>query len=208
MHITVKRVVMIAVFSALSALLYIFIKFPLPIFPSFLDVNISMIPVIICSFVLGPVDASVCVLIRCLIKLPFSTTGYVGELADLIMGLVTSIPCGLIYKIKLKHKTFIAFLLVPVMWVLSGIITNIYINIPFYVDFYFDGDTEPLLGMCRDAFKLISFGHITNITMDDFMFYYIVLAIIPFNLLLSLIVVIITIPIHKRLKRLYDQIGH
>ena len=103
MNNKVKRIVLVAVFSALTTLLYIFVKFPLPIFPTFLDVNISMIPVIICAFVLGPVDASVCVIIRCLIKLPMSSTAYVGELADLIMGLGTCIPCGIIYKFKFNY---------------------------------------------------------------------------------------------------------
>ncbi len=201
-----KRIVMIAVFSAISTLLYIFVKFPLPIFPSFLDINISMIPVILISFILGPIDASVCVLIRCLVKLPFSSTAYVGELADLIMGLATCIPCALINKTNLKHKKVLALISVCVMWVVSGILTNVYINIPFYLKMYFNGDYEPLIEMCSDVFSLISFGRITNITIDNFMFYYVVLAVIPFNLLLSLIVVLITAPIDKRLKSLYDRI--
>ncbi len=205
MNNKVKRIVLVAVFSALTTLLYIFVKFPLPIFPTFLDVNISMIPVIICAFVLGPVDASVCVIIRCLIKLPMSSTAYVGELADLIMGLGTCIPCGIIYKFKFKHKTIVALLSVVFMWVGLGIITNVYINIPFYTEFYFGGSLDGLLGMCSDAFRLISFGNITSITEDTFMFYYILLAVIPFNLLLSLIVVIITAPIHKRLRKMYDR---
>lgn len=204
--ISVKRVVMIAIFSALTTLLYIYVKFPLPIFPSFLDVNISMIPVIICAFVLGPIDASICVLIRFLLKLPLTSTMYVGELADLIMGLGTAIPCAFIYKSNCKYKTLFSFISVPVMWVGLGIITNIYINIPFYIDFYFDGDMTPLLGMCTDAFKLISFGRITNITFDNFMLYYILLAVIPFNLLLSIIVIVITAPLHKRLRIVYDKI--
>ena len=124
MNITVKRVVMVAIFSALTTLLYILVKFPLPIFPSFLDINISMIPVIICAFVLGPIDASICVLMRFLIKLPMTSTMYVGELADLIMGLGTCLPCAFIYKTNWKYKTLIAFISVPVMWVCLGIITN------------------------------------------------------------------------------------
>lgn len=203
----VKRLVMIAIFSAITTLLYIYVKFNLPIFPTFLDVNISMIPIIICSFMLGPIDASVCVLIRFLCKLPLTSTAYVGELADLIMGLVTCIPCGIIYKTNWKYKSVLAFALVPIMWVASGVLTNVYINIPFYVDFYFNGDMTPLIGMCSDAFKLISFGHITSITVNDFMFYYIMLAVIPFNLMLSIVVVVITVPVHKRLKVLYNRIG-
>jgi len=44
------------------------------------------------------------------------------------------------------------------------------------------------------------------VTADNFMVCYVFLAVIPFNLMLSLIVVLITIPIHNRLKALYDMI--
>ena len=37
----VRDITIVAVMGALSALLYIFVKFPLPIFPSFLDMQIS-----------------------------------------------------------------------------------------------------------------------------------------------------------------------
>ena len=39
------------------------------------------------------------------------------------------------------------------------------------------------------------------------MFYYIMFAVIPFNLFLSLIVVGVTVPVHKRLKVLYENFG-
>ena len=73
-------------------------------------------------------------------------------------------------------------------------------------DYYKDGVPNALVGMCKDAFKLISFGNITDVNQSNFMAYYIFFAVIPFNLLLSLIVIGVTALVHKRLKILYDMI--
>ena len=48
---------------------------------------------------------------------------------------------------------------------------------------FFNPQTVAIIGASRDALKLISFGHITNVTKSNFMFYYIVFAVIPFNLI-------------------------
>lgn len=206
---TIKRISFIAIFAAISVVLYCYVKFPLPIFPSFLDVNFSMIPIIICAFMLGPWDACVCVILRCILKwiLPPGTgTGYVGELADVLIGLATVIPAGLMYqKSKSANKAFKAFVLVAISWVTMAIISNIFINIPWFTHLYFKGDMTPLVGICNTAFNVISFGKITA-TQDNFMVCYVFLAVIPFNLMLALIVIFITALIHKRLKVLYDLI--
>lgn len=211
----IKRIAFDAIFSAITVVLYIFAKFNIPIFPSFLDINFSMIPVIICAFMLGPWDAGIVVIIRCLLKWAFvgSGTGYVGELADVLIGLAACLPAGAIYHYtNLKHKTLLSFIMVCAGWILMGILSNIFINIPWYTNLYFKenyyetGVAQPLVGMCSDAFKLITFGNFTSLNKDNFMFYYILLAIIPFNLFLSLIVVLVTFPIHKRLRVLYDMI--
>ena len=200
---SIKRLTFIAIFSAISGLLYVYIKFPLPIFPSFLDVNFSMIPIIICTFMLGPIDAGIVVLIRTVLKilLAGSTTGYVGEFADILICLPTALISGSIYKYtNFKNKTLLSFISVSISWILFAIISNTFINIPFYGNLF---GMEMVIGASKDAFKLISFGLINNVTEANFIYYYIAFAVIPFNLILSLIVIAITIPVHKRLKDLY-----
>ena len=207
----VKRAVVDSMFGAITAVLYMFAKFKMPIFPSFLEINLSMVAVIICAFMLGPIDASICVLLRFFAKIIFmgTSTQYVGELTDLLLGLVTVLPAGIIYHhTNLKHKTLLSFILVIACWVVGGILTNIFISIPFYTKLYAKwGGLDAIIGASRDALKLISFGHITNVTKSNFMFYYIFFAVIPFNLLLSGLVVLVTAPVHKRLKNVYDIVG-
>ena len=212
---SIKRLVFDAVFAALTTVFYIFFKIEgkfIPIFPSFLDINFSMIPVIICAFMIGPWDAAICVVIRCLLKWLFvgSGTGYVGELADVLIGLAACIPAGLIYhKTNFKHKGLVALASVVVGWVVMGILSNLFINIPWYTALYFKqnyyktGVPDALVGMTSDAIKTITFGKVT-ITSANYMPTYILFAVIPFNLILSLGVVLITAPVHHRLKVLYD----
>lgn len=213
-----KRISFIAAFSAITCVLYSYLKIDgkyLPIFPSFLDINFSMIPIIICAFMLGPIDASVVVIVRCLIKwiTPGTSTQYVGELADVLIGLAACIPAGVIYKYsKFKHKTIIALASVVIGWVLMGILSNIFINIPWYNNLYFDsnyykdGIHPVLVNMVDDAVYKITFEHL-HVTKSNFMPYYIIFAVIPFNIMLSVVVTIFTALVHKRLRVLYDMIG-
>ncbi len=205
----ILRISVDASFAAITSILYLLVKFNLAIFPSFLDINLSMIPVIICTFMMGPWDGLVSVIIRFFIKIMTigTSTGYVGEFADVLIGAATCIPAGIMYNYtNLKHKTMYSFILVIVSWVLAGIFTNMFINIPFYKS-YWHIDNEALANMISKPVHLISFGLIdtTAVTSKTFMFYYIMFAVIPFNLLLSLIVVGVTIPVHKRLKVLYEK---
>ena len=210
-NLIIKRLSFDAAFAAITTVLYLFVKFPLPIFPSFLDVNFSMVPVIICAFMLGPWDAALCVLVRMVIKfMNGSGTMGVGELADLLIGAITCIPAGLIYhNTKFKHKTLFAFISVCLTWVIAGVFTNIVINIPFYKNAFHLTD-EALASMVGKPVHYITFTLIdsSSVTASNYMVYYILLAIIPFNLMLALIVVGITAPLHRRLKVLYDKIGN
>ena len=204
----IKRMSFVAIFAALSALLYTIVpKFSLPIFPVFLEVNFSMIPIVICAFMLGPIDGAICVLVRFLIKLPATSTMCVGETADFLIGLPVALGAGLIYyKTNFKYKELYAFLIAFGLWVLMGIITNAFINIPFY-SAVIPGGMDAIIGASSSAFKAISGGAISEVTVDNFMFYYLLCAVLPFNALLSSIVLIITWPIHKRLKVLYDMVS-
>ena len=202
---SVKRLTLVAIMSAISGILYCFLKFNIPIFPMFLDINLSMIPIIIVAFMLGPLDSCVIILIRFLIKIILvgSSTAYVGEVADIIICLPTALICGCIYNYSnFKYKELFAFISIPITWIISGVLSNYFINIPFYKGVY---GIDAIINLSCDAFKLISFGKIVDINASNFMKYYLVYAVIPFNLLLSLIVIAVTLPVHKRLRMLYDK---
>lgn len=217
-NFTIKRMVCIATFAALSFVLYLGPKFSLPFFPSFLEINFSMLPILICAFMLGPIDAVICVLVRFAVKLPFSSTGFIGETADLIIGFITAFSAGMMYHYgPKKHKALFSFLVAIAAWILAGLGSNAWFNIPMYSRYYtgytFSSGYKVedgymfIVNACKDAIKMITFGKVDNVDANNFMMYYLLFAVLPFNLLIALVVTGITALVHKRLRVLYDMIG-
>ena len=190
-HRKIVWIVMVAVFSALSTVLY-FLKFPLPfLFPGFLKIQFSNLPIIVAGFLLGPWAGLATLAVKTLIALPFSSSAYVGELADFILGLGVSLSSSLIYKFNHTKKGAIIALIASLLaWILLGVLANWLILIPFYLRLYFGGDVSALVG----ALSIIK-----NINTDNYMLYYLLFAVVPFNALISVLVNLVTYFTYKRL---------
>ena len=87
----IKQMSVIAVFGALSVILYYFGKFNLPFFPSWLDIQFSDIPALLVSFMYGPISGILVIIVRFFCKLPGTSTVGVGELADLLIVIGSSL---------------------------------------------------------------------------------------------------------------------
>lgn len=188
----------VAIFGALSTILYFFPKFPLPFFPSFLDVQFSNLPAVLGGFVLGPVGGTIVVLIKTIIKLPFSSTACVGELADLLIGVFTVLVSSLYYqKNKTKKGGLIALILGAITWVIVAVAVNYFILIPFYIEMFFGGSVEPLIVLLSGLYK--------NVTIDNYLVKYILFATIPFNTLLATIVNVVTFFVYKKISIIFKK---
>jgi riboflavin transporter FmnP len=167
------------------------------IFPSFLDIQLSNLPAIIGGFALGPVAGGSIVVFRTLLKLLGTTTAGVGELIDMIVGLSTVLTSSIIYmKMKTKKGAIIAMLFGMLVWIFVAVMTNWLFVLDFYIEFYFNGAIEPLLGML---------SVIPGVTAENYMSKYIFFAIIPFNILLSGLVYFVTFLVYKRISHLIDS---
>ena len=189
-----------AIFSALSFILYLFPKFPLPFFPSFLDIQFSNLPAILGGFVLGPLGGCIIVIVRCLLKLilGMSSTAGAGELADLLLGIAVVFTSSMIYKhYKNKRGGIVALIFAIIVWVVSSIFINCYINIPVYLELFYKGDIEGLVATCKLVIK--------GINADNFMEYYIKYAVIPFNFILASLVSLITFIVYKRISIIFKK---
>ncbi len=197
-YFTAKRLAIIGILSALSFVLYM-LNFALPFaFPSFLELNIADFPALIGGFALGPVSGVIIVLIRTLIKLPFTSTVCVGELADFLNGSVFVLVSGLIYnRNKTKKTALISLALGSLATVFCATLFNRFISIPFYVEFFFKGNWETIVNICKPLYP--------NATVDTFYFYYILLAAIPFNALRCLVTSLLTFLVYKRVSRLINK---
>ena len=196
------RIAMIALFSALAAILYIF-NFPLPFaFPGFLEFRFSDIPVLIGTFALGPLSGSVIVVMMVLIKLVCVSTStmFVGDAADILVGFALVIPAGLIYD---RHRTFRgALLALAVGSVIStalAVLLNRYVLVPAYVYLMFGGSWEPILGMMTPLFP--------DCTQENFYSLYLWAAVLPFNLLRCLVAALVTLPVYKHISRAINRLN-
>ena len=200
--LSTREISLIGIQSALTVILYYIASYipPVPFFPSWLSLgNISELPALITTFAYGPYAGSIVILIRFIIKLPGTFTAGVGELADLILGLVLVIVSGMIYERKHTLKGAIIGLAISMgACTIIACVLNWSVLIPAYI--YFAGFTkEALAGML---------SYMGNVTPQNFMLYYIFIGVLPFNIMRYVIVFVLTLFLYKRTHMLLKKLAN
>ncbi|MDY0345986.1 MAG: ECF transporter S component [Bacilli bacterium] len=193
----VRFMTRVAIFGAISAILYIvpFLKFPLPFFPAFLEFHFDEIPLFIAGFAYGPFSAFCAIVLKTIIKLPFTSTLTVGEWADLIYSTAFIIPAAIIYQRRRTIKgVILGFAVGFIVQLVTSLVFNVYIMIPFYM-FVMGFPEAAILAMAQAANPAV-----TNIGWSLGFF-----AIIPFNVLKNTMVVILTFLVYKSIHRFMAQ---
>ena len=193
-----RFLVRVAVFGAISTLLYVVpvLKFPVPFFPQFLEFHFDEIPAFIAGFAYGPLSALGVLFIKTIIKLPFSSTLCVGELSDFIYSVAFILPAAFIYKHNRKFKGAMSGLLIGTFTQLVvSTLSNIYLMIPFYM-FMYNMDESQLLYLCQLA----------NPNIDNIGWAYGLMAVLPFNAIKDIVVVIITMIVYKSTHKFIDKL--
>ena len=194
---TIKQMSVIAIFGALSVILYYFAKFNLPIFPSWLDIQFSDVPALFASFMYGPVSGVLVIVVRFFCKLPGTSTVGVGELADLLIGITLCIISGLIYK---KHRSIKGALCAMAIGMASATVVAVISNWLILIPAYKEIAGFPQVALTSTMDKLL--GGKGIVTDSNFMLYYLGVGVLPFNLFRYTLVFIITFILYKRLKKL------
>ena len=102
--VNIRSICVIAIMSALGAVLMA-VEFPIPmLIPPFIKLDFSEVPALITTFALGPVPGIAVCLLKNLIHLPFGSSMGIGELANFIFGAVFTGVAGLIYKHRHNRK--------------------------------------------------------------------------------------------------------
>lgn len=193
----IKKMVMVAILAGLSVALYYFPKFNLPFLPNFLDFHFSNVPIYIGGFLFGPVSGALIVVIRFLAKLPATQTFAIGEIMDLIIGLSTVLVASIIYHHhKTKKSAIVGLSLSTLIWTGVAVLINWLFIVQFYIELFFGGDIAGFVGYL---------SMIPGIDGTQFMGPYLLFAIIPFNLILSLLVSMITFILYKRISIIYEE---
>lgn len=188
-------IVKTAMLGAISFVLYFALKVPIsPPFPVFLEINLSDIPALIGALFLGPLPGVIIVTIKIMLKLAFgmSSTAAVGEVADLLIGIAFVLPAGLFYKksAKTAGSALVALIIGSAASMVMAAVANSTFLVDFYIKLYFNGNLEALIGLCRVM--------LPNATADNFMMGYILLIVLPFNLIRCALGVAATMLLYKR----------
>jgi riboflavin transporter FmnP len=173
-----------------------FLEIPLPLLPTFLKLDLSNIPALIGGLALGPVAGTAILLVKNLIYLPFSQTLGVGEVADFVISLTLILPPALFYKYNKTRKGAIAGMATgsAIMSFVAGPLMNYFVLIPFYAAVYF--------GSSVDA--IIQLAAVANPGINS-LWAYILYAVVPFNIVKSLVVCLVTGLLYKPLSPLLHK---
>ncbi len=195
----IKKLTAISILSAISVVLYYLVKVSIsvifPFMPAFLDLHLSNLPIYIGGFMFGPITGAIITTIRFVAKLPASSTMGVGELSDFIIGLATVLISSIMYhKHKSKRTAKVALVWIIAVWTVVAVISNWLFILPFYIELY---GFDTIFGMLQT---------IPGITRDNYMLFYLLTAVVPFNIIISGITSFLTYAVYKRISVLYDDI--
>ena len=185
--LSVQYLTRIAVLTALSSILFM-ISIPIV---AFYSLDLSNLPVLLGAFSMGPIPGLIILGLKSLIGCLTSSTMYVGELADFIMGAAFVLPAALIYQRNKSRKgALIGMITGTVALILAGCLTNAYLLIPFYMK-AFGMPMEAIIGMCAQALPFVD----TELKV-------ILFVTAPFSLLKGVVLCVLTYMIYKPLSPL------
>ena len=144
----------------------------------------------ICAFAMGPVAGVAAELCKVLLKLVLkgTTTAFVGDFANFVVGCAFVLPASIVYYIKKTRKMAIGGLaLGTVIMTVFGSAFNAFYLLPKFAELY---------GMSMEA--IIGMGTAINGSIDSvwsLVFY----AVVPFNILKGLIISVVTMLLYKHI---------
>lgn len=191
-YLNINMIAKIAVMGALAGAL-MFFEFPLPFLPPFYKIDFSEVAVLISGFALGPLAAVLVEFIKIVVHLLIkgTTTLFVGEFANFLIGCAFVVPASLIYKYhKNKRSALYGMILGTLSMTLFGAIINAFMLLPIYAWAY---------QMPLEA--LIAVGTELNANINS-IFTFVIFATTPLNLIKGIACTIIVTLIYKRVSPL------
>ena len=182
----------VAMFSALAAVLMLF-EIPLFFAPSFYELDLSELPVLICTFLLGPVAGVVTEFMKVVIKLVLkgTSTAYVGDFANFVVGCALILPASIVYHFRRTRKSALVGMIIGTVTLTAfGSFFNAIYLLPRFA---------ALFGMPLDA--IIGMGTKVNPAINS-VSTLVLFAVVPFNLLKGFVVSLLTFLLYKRIAKL------
>ena len=182
----------VAVFGALAGALML-LEIPLFFAPGFYKLDASEIPVMICTFYLGPVAGVATELVKVIVKLLLkgTTTAFVGDFANFVVGCTFVLPASMLYHMrKTKRMALYSCLLGTVCMAAFGSFFNAVYLLPKFSQL-FGLPLEAIIGMGTAVN-----GAITSVST------LVLFAVVPFNILKGAMITLLTFLLYKRVEKL------
>lgn len=110
-----------------------YIEIAIPIMPSFIKLDFSDLPELIGAFAYGPFAGVLIALLKNLIHLAVSQSGFVGELSNFLLGAVFALTAGLVYKHKkTKKEAVVAGIAASAVMAAVSLPINYFVIYPLY----------------------------------------------------------------------------
>lgn len=193
---TTKNLVLMGMFGALAAVLMLF-EVPLAfIAPSFYGLDFSEVPVLVGAFSMGPMAGVIIEFVKILIKLVMkpTTTGFVGEAANFVIGCALVVPAAMIYHTKKSKKSAMYGMIVgTIVMTVMGVVVNAVVMLPFY------SKVMPLE-------SILALGAAINPAVSN-IWSFAIICVGPFNLIKGAAVSFVTQLVYKRISNLIHSVG-
>lgn len=169
-----------------------YIEVPIPLVPSFLKLDFSDLPELIGAFVLGPQYGIIICLLKNLIHLPVSSSMFVGEFSNFILGAIFVFVAGMIYKYnKTKKGALIGCVAGAATMAILSVVTNYFIVYPVYAELWAGGDMNVIVNM----YKLL-------LPSSDTLLKSLIIFNVPFTLFKGIVDAVIAMIIYKPLSNM------
>ena len=193
-----RRVTIIGICSAIAAVLHM-LDFPLLFLaPEFYKLDFSEVPVLLCGFYLGPSATVACEGVKILLKLLLkgTSTAFVGDFANFVVGCSLVLPAAIVYHIRKTRSGAILGLVVGTltMTVFGSAFNAIYLLPKF----------SQLYGLPLDT--IIAMGTAIHAGIQDITAF-VLLCVAPLNLVKGFSVSVLTLLLYKRVEKVLFNRG-
>ena len=188
-----KAIVLIGMFSAVSTVLMLF-EIPWPLAPSFYKLDFSELPALIAGFAYGPVAGVMVEFVKILLKtlIKGTSTAFVGELANFVIGCSLVLPAAIVYRFKkTKKNAIIACAIGTAIITIIGPAFNAVYLLPAFSKL-FGMPMEAIIGMGTAIFPFVK-----NVAT------LVIACVAPLNLAKGLLVSILTMLVYKPISRMF-----
>ena len=194
-----RKLAMIGMFSAIAMILHL-LDFPIFFAPGFYKMDFSELPVLVGSFAFGPVAGVMMEFVKILLKLCIkgTSTAFIGDLANFVVGCSLIIPASTVYSFKkTKKSAIIACIVGTLVMTVFGTAFNAVYLLPAFSKFY-GMPLDAILAMGAEVNPLAKEGSIVS---------FVVACVAPMNLIKGTLVSVVTLLIYKPLSPIIKT-GH